>query len=155
MIYCSRCGGKLVQYLDAEERTRHRCTGCEWIVYHNPVPIVLVLAVDSMGNVVYTRNQEWPQGMWGLVAGYIEQGETAEEAAIRELYEETGFTSDNPKFCGTKWYKNQLLICFHLDITGGRLRKGADVEAVELAKPEPERIPHGAQARALLEAYLA
>src|SRR5689334_17713361 len=88
-IYCPRCGAALERRF-AEGREREVCPACGFVFYRNPVPAVgVVVALDEQ--VVLTRRRYEPRaGYWALPAGYMELGETAEEAAIRECHEETG-----------------------------------------------------------------
>jgi NADH pyrophosphatase NudC (nudix superfamily) len=98
--YCPQCGQ---QY--AEEVIPRRCSSCSLSVYFNTVPVVVVLATVEQSGwgglssvaqrshprfalVLIERNIE-PRG-WALPSGYIRLGESLEQAAERELAEETG-----------------------------------------------------------------
>ena len=106
------------------------------------------------GRILYTRKRTWPQGIWASVAGFVEQGETAEQAAIREVHEEAGLEAMELEFFGTRHFRGQLLLCFRVRLFEGQPMPGSDVDFVELAEPNPERIPSGAPARWLLEQHL-
>ena len=66
-------------------------------VYGYPIPINTADAVViQSGHILLVQRREEPgRGLWALPGGHIDRGETASEAAIRELYEETGL--DMPK----------------------------------------------------------
>lgn len=84
--HCSFCGGRF-----AAARTWPRtCAACGNKTYLNPVPVVVVLTPVSDGIVVIRRNIEPQKGTLTLPGGYIDLGETWQEAGKRELLEETG-----------------------------------------------------------------
>ena len=65
------------------------CPQCGYIVYYNPLVATGAL-IEQAGRIVLVRRAVEPRaGFWGLPAGYVEADETAEEAATREVREET------------------------------------------------------------------
>jgi NAD+ diphosphatase len=122
-----------------------------------PHPVVLVLAVAPDGRMVYTRRHTWPAGYWGLVAGFVERGETAEHAAQREVLEETGLAVNGaPQFIRTLPFNNtQLLLCFRVDVEAAEPRAGSDADAVDLAAPDPERLWPNSPAQQLVRWHLS
>lgn len=91
--FCEACGGPLrLAELPDEDRPRHVCIVCARIRYRNPVPVAAVLPVHD-GRVLLLRRAIAPRaGTWVFPGGFVEWGETVEEAAIREAAEETGIT---------------------------------------------------------------
>lgn len=75
---------------EIDGRTRETCPACQHIHYRNPVPAVGVVLPYDKGLVLVQRKFEPRAGYWSLPAGYMELGETTEEAAVRECREETG-----------------------------------------------------------------
>lgn len=73
-------------------RERPICPLCGYIHFRNPTPVAGCVVEHEGGIVLIRRGVEPAIGMWGLPAGYMEWGETAEEAAARETLEETGLT---------------------------------------------------------------
>ncbi|MBM3491539.1 MAG: NUDIX hydrolase [Alphaproteobacteria bacterium] len=73
---------------EGDNRERHVCGDCGWIVYDNPK--IVVGAVVSHGDriLLCRRAIEPRQGYWTIPAGYMEEHETTEEGAIREALEE-------------------------------------------------------------------
>jgi ADP-ribose pyrophosphatase YjhB (NUDIX family) len=84
--HCSFCGARFVE---AQPWPRH-CSGCGNRSYLNPLPVAVVLLPVGEGVVVIRRNTEPRKGTLTLPGGYIDLGETWQEAARRELLEETG-----------------------------------------------------------------
>jgi ADP-ribose pyrophosphatase YjhB (NUDIX family) len=93
--FCSSCGGPLTErMIAAEHRLRLVCTGCGAIAYRSPQ--VLVSALVAAGSrVLLGRRAEPPAaGRWAPPGGFMECGETLEQAAARETLEETGVRID-------------------------------------------------------------
>lgn len=84
--HCSYCGKR---FPDSEPWPR-RCRGCGNSTYLNPLPVAVVLLPAAGGLVVIRRNTEPRKGTLTLPGGYVDLGETWQEAGKRELLEETG-----------------------------------------------------------------
>ena len=91
MNYCSACGEKVVlQVPPGDNRERFCCPSCNAIHYQNPRIIAGSLTTQDRGVLMCKRAIEPRKGMWTLPAGFMENGETLDEAARRETLEETG-----------------------------------------------------------------
>ena len=148
--FCPLCGTALVQAADAE--LNPACPECAWFRPTYALPVVLVLAHTPDGRIVFTRKNDWPDGAWALVAGFIEVGETAEEAAVRELEEEAGLAGRHPRVVRTFTRADQLLVYVDVAIDG-EPHAGSDVDEILLADPDPARVPEGWLARELVESF--
>jgi ADP-ribose pyrophosphatase YjhB (NUDIX family)/GNAT superfamily N-acetyltransferase len=101
------------------------CPACGFIFYRNPVPAVgVVVALE--GKVVLVRRRYEPRaGCWALPAGFMELGESAEDAAIRECHEETSLLVRVDHLLGVYSYgegqRTGLLIIYAATATGGEL----------------------------------
>jgi ADP-ribose pyrophosphatase YjhB (NUDIX family) len=87
--YCPECGQTLeIAIPEGDDRERHVCLGCGAIHYINPK--VVVGSVCTLGGrlLLCRRAIEPRRGFWTIPAGYMELGETAEEGAMREAWEE-------------------------------------------------------------------
>lgn len=89
MNYCSHCGAP-VRYAmpDGDNRERHICTACGAIHYLNPKIVAGCIPVWEDKLLLCRRAIEPRYGLWTLPAGFMEQGETLSEAALRETWEE-------------------------------------------------------------------
>jgi len=89
MNFCSHCGNKVILRIPAgDNRERHVCVHCESIHYQNPRIIAGCLPVHEDRVLLCKRAIEPRYGKWTLPAGFMENGETAEQAALRETVEE-------------------------------------------------------------------
>lgn len=89
MKYCSQCGHAVEQRVPAGDNLpRHVCPACETIHYHNPKIVTGCLPVWEDQVLLCRRAIEPQHGLWTLPAGFMENGETVEQAALRESWEE-------------------------------------------------------------------
>ena len=89
MNFCSNCGAKLIQQIPADDnRLRHVCPQCEVIHYVNPKVVVGCLPIAG-DQVLLCRRAIAPRiGFWTIPAGFMENGETMLDGALRETLEE-------------------------------------------------------------------
>jgi len=88
--HCSYCGTAL----PTKAPWPRRCAHCGNITYSNPLPVSVVLLPIDEGLLLVRRTQEPQAGKWALPGGFIETGETWQEAGTREVFEETGYKID-------------------------------------------------------------
>jgi NAD+ diphosphatase len=84
--YCSVCGAGTRPEKAGWAR---RCGACDAEHFPRVDPVVIMLA-EHRGRVLVGRQHSWPQGFYSALAGFIEPGETIEEAVAREIKEEAG-----------------------------------------------------------------
>ena len=90
MKFCSNCGHPIsILIPEGDNRERHCCGNCGAIHYFNPRMIVGTLPIWEDKIMICKRGIEPRAGLWTLPAGFMELGETTEEGAIRETWEET------------------------------------------------------------------
>jgi ADP-ribose pyrophosphatase YjhB (NUDIX family) len=85
-----QCGQRLTSAVpEGDTRRRLVCLDCGFVHYINPRPVAGVIPVRADGSILLTRRAIEPQlGTWVFPGGYMDVGETAEEAAMRETLEE-------------------------------------------------------------------
>ncbi|TMM52893.1 NAD(+) diphosphatase [Sulfitobacter sabulilitoris] len=84
--FCSRCGAPS----DVQQAGwNRRCPACGTSHFPRTDPVVIML-ITRGNSVLMGRSPGWPQGMYSLLAGFVEPGETLEAAVRREVFEETG-----------------------------------------------------------------
>lgn len=89
MKFCSQCGSGLAYRVpDGDSLARHLCDSCGVVHYVNP-KLVIGAVPEWKGQILLCRRAIEPRrGFWTLPAGFMEMGETTEQAAIRETLEE-------------------------------------------------------------------
>jgi ADP-ribose pyrophosphatase YjhB (NUDIX family)/GNAT superfamily N-acetyltransferase len=128
-------------------RLREVCPSCGFVLYRNPVPGVGVLVEMGAGIVLIQRGQPPFVGSWALPAGYIEEDESVEQAAVRECHEETGLEVELLELFGVYSFpegpvQSGLIIFHRARPIGGELRAGDDAQDVRVfpATDLPEHI---------------
>ncbi|MGE0076462.1 MAG: NAD(+) diphosphatase [Bacteroidales bacterium] len=96
--YCGKCGTKMQPKSDERALS---CPACNAVVYPKISPAIIV-AIISGNKILLARNSNFQGGWYSLVAGYVDVGETLEEALMREVKEEVGLEVKN-----IRYYKSQ------------------------------------------------
>ncbi|WP_394813516.1 NAD(+) diphosphatase [Streptomyces hazeniae] len=85
--FCSRCGERTV--IAAAGHVR-RCPACGAEHYPRTDPAVIMLVTDAHDRALLGRQVHWPEGRFSTLAGFVEPGESIEQAVVREVGEEVG-----------------------------------------------------------------
>ena len=124
--FCGQCGceTKLMQ----NERARI-CPNCGLAAYPRLSPAVIVL-IERGDELLLGRSPRLPEGMYSVLAGFVEPGETLEETVHREIREEVGIGVTNLRYFGSQpWpFPNSLMIGFVAEYESGEL----DIDKDEL-----------------------
>jgi ADP-ribose pyrophosphatase YjhB (NUDIX family) len=91
MKFCSSCGGEVAHRQDTQDmRYRFVCDRCGTVYYQNP-RVIVCCAVCLGDKVLMCRRALQPGlGLWAVPSGFLEVGESLEQGAVRETFEETG-----------------------------------------------------------------
>jgi 8-oxo-dGTP diphosphatase len=140
--FCPLCRGtfekkKLIHH----EPRRLVCKECQFIFYLDPKLVACTIAETPRGIVLQQRNKSPKKGYWVLPGGFVDRGETLEEAAKREFFEETGLKSTINSLLGNYSYPGEanIIIVYQSDITGGTIRPCH--ESMSIAEFKQEAIP--------------
>lgn len=91
MPHCYHCGTKMIDRIpDGDDTVRPCCPKCGHIHYHNPGVLVGVFLHHQDKILWIQRGNQPNKGLWTFPAGFLEINESVQEAASRELFEETG-----------------------------------------------------------------
>lgn len=136
--YCGVCGGLMKFHTDISKRCEH----CGKEVWPQLATAVIVL-VRKGDEVLLVHAKNFRTDFYGLVAGFVETGETLEEAVHREVMEETGLHIKNLKyFASQPWpYPCGLMVGFTADYDGGKIH----LQRSELSKGawfDKDHLPH-------------
>lgn len=118
--FCGQCGTPTQRR--ADERGR-RCPACELIAYPRLSPVVMVRVVHE-GRILLARAPRFAPGVYSVLAGFVEAGETLEQAIHREVAEEVGIQVQNLRyFASQSWpFPHSLMMAFTADYAGGALQ---------------------------------
>lgn len=125
--FCSKCGEKTLQ--KPGERGKE-CPACGELFYPRISPAVIVL-IRKGNKILLARSPNFPQTMYSLIAGFVEPGESAEEAVVREVREEIGIEIKNLRYFGSQaWpFPNSLMIGFTAEYASGQIKPdGIEIE---------------------------
>ena len=126
--FCGVCGGTMRFHTDISKR----CEQCGKEVWPQLATAVIVLIHRGPDEVLLARGRNFKRDFYGLIAGFVETGETLEQAVEREVMEETGLHITNLRYYDSQpWpYPSGLMIGFHADYADGELH----VQREELKK---------------------
>ena len=130
--YCCLCGEELKGKTLLDGSIEKYCQNCDHVFFNEPSPAVIVAVINN-SKVLLTRSVGWNHSYWGLVAGHVKSGETAEETAVREVKEEVGLQIKNLNILGTFAYKDRdlLMIGFRADSEIASIKMSQELEKAE------------------------
>ncbi|NRB69632.1 MAG: NAD(+) diphosphatase [Vibrio sp.] len=150
--FCPTCGGR--------NRLNHnqiamQCGDCRTLHYPRIFPCIIV-AVRNGDQILLAQHPRHRNGMYTVIAGFVEVGETLEQCVAREVKEETGIDVCNIRYFSSQpWaFPSSLMMGFLADYRGGALKPDYSElsDAQWFTVPNlPPVAPHGTIARALIE----
>lgn len=155
--FCGRCGGPMER--SPGERAM-RCPVDGHTAYPRLSPAIIVLIERDDGRALLGRSGRWDTPMYSTLAGFVEPGETLEEAVQREVREEVGVEVDDIDYLASQpWpFPNSLMLGFTAKWTSGDIR----VDGVEIADAQwfshddlPQIPGKLSIARRLIDAWIA
>jgi ADP-ribose pyrophosphatase YjhB (NUDIX family) len=94
--FCPRCGAEL-----ENDGSRAECASCGSVYYGQSAPAAAALVLDDDGRVLLARRAREPDaGLWDLVGGFLDEGESPLDGLQREVREETGLEVEPGAFLG-------------------------------------------------------
>lgn len=120
MQFCPTCGTKLEL---CKTFTAKDCPNCKRQIFPQIEPCVIVL-VSKEDKILLARHVQRNQDIYTCIAGFIEAGESAEEAVAREVKEEVGINIKNIKYKGSQgWpFPDQLMLAFTAEYESGTIQ---------------------------------
>ena len=128
--HCPRCGTLTVPVAAGHAQ---RCPNDGSEHFPRIDPAVIMLVTDPDGRCLLARNKRWPERRVSVLAGFVEPGESAEQAVIREVAEETGIEAGQARYAGSQpWPMPQsLMLGFRAEATGDLTLRVDDDEIAE------------------------
>jgi len=128
--FCAQCGGDTKL---AKGGWQRNCTACEASHFPRTDPVTIML-VEHEGRLMLGRGLGWPEGRFSALAGFVEPGESIEEAVAREVLEEAGvWVRDVTYVASQPWpFPSQLMIGCHSHTDSDELT----IDETEMAEVE-------------------
>ena len=154
--FCSACGTELFDHEHEEART---CPNCGMLFFPKISPAVIVMIKREDGRILLAYNRHFRHKCYSLIAGFVEAGESAEDAVRREVREEVGLEIKNIRYLYSQsWpFPDSLMLGFVADYAGGEIT----VDGEEIAEADfysiddlPVLPGHGSIARRIIEEYI-
>lgn len=157
--FCSRCATPL-NALDYERAKR--CPGCGLTLYPRLSPAIIIAItrqINGRDHLLLARNHRFPEGMYSILAGFVEPGETLEECCVREVREEVGIEIANVRYVASQpWpFPNSLMLGFTADYASGDLvLEEEEIDRAAWFAPEnfPKLPPKISIARRLIDDFV-
>ena len=136
--FCGRCGTKTRTH--PTERAKE-CPQCGFLHFPRLAPAIIVL-VQRDGEVLLARARRFETPMYSTIAGFVEPGETLEEAVVREVKEESGIAVKDIQYFGSQpWpFPNSLMIGFTTAYASGEISP-IDAENIDVRWFTIENLP--------------
>jgi len=136
--FCGQCGKPA--RLSATERAKV-CTACGFTTYPRLSPAVIVAVVRD-DRILLAHCSRFAEGLYSVLAGFVEPGETLEECVAREVREETGIEiADIRYFRSQPWpFPDSLMLAFTARYAGGEIKVDG-MEVTEAAWYSADRLP--------------
>jgi NAD+ diphosphatase len=164
--FCANCGAGTEVRDGGHERV---CPSCEAHHFPRTDPVVIVRVSDGGDGLLLGRHARWPEGRFSLLAGYVEPGETLEDAVRREVLEESGVALDSVAYIASQpWpFPSSLMVGFSAVAERGdpspaddelaevRWFERSEIEAAARGDGELMLAPAYSIARRLIDEWLA
>ena len=137
MKFCHHCAAPLiVRVPEGDDKPRHCCDDCDVIFYQNPKNVVGTLTIHDEKVLLCKRAIQPRVGKWTLPAGFMENGESSLNGAIRETKEEAGaniIIADNSLYTLFNLPSiNQVYMFFRAELADLEFNPGPESEEVAL-----------------------
>lgn len=138
--FCGVCGYSMEKKESDTERALV-CPACGYTTWPRTSPAIIV-AVTKGDKLLLAHNKNFAVGMYSVIAGFVELGETFEQCVRREVFEEVGIQVDNIKYFGNQpWpFPNSMMIAYTAKYAGGDIKVDND-EIVHADWYSKEEIP--------------
>ncbi len=140
--YCTQCGSKVKKAIpNGDDRERDVCTECGYVQYFNPRLVVGTIPTWNDEILMVKRAIEPCYGKWTLPGGYLENGESVLQGALRETQEEANARIDSLTSFGlfNLTQINQIYYMFYGELTDTDFSAGS--ESLEACLVKEEDVP--------------
>ena len=116
-LFCGRCGSKS-KSIEGGHARRCQDKNCNNLAFPRTDPAVIMLVThtfeDGIERCLMGRQENWPEGVYSTLAGYVDPGETLEQAVLREVEEESGVIAEQAEYIASQpWpFPSSLMLGF-------------------------------------------
>ncbi|MBQ9630290.1 MAG: NAD(+) diphosphatase, partial [Treponema sp.] len=113
--------------IDDKNLVARNCSSCKAQYFPRIEPCVIVL-ISKGDKILLARHKERNQNIYTCIAGFIELGESIEQAVLREIREELGIEIQNLRYVGSQgWpFPDQLMLAFRAEYKSGKIKVQED-----------------------------
>jgi len=160
--FCGSCGAENIDVASRGDpvvlETQRLCPRCGREEFPRISPAVIVIITDDDNRVLLAHNNKFKQGLYSLIAGFTEPGETLEEAVEREVMEEVNLKISDVSYVKSQpWpFPNSLMLGFKARYKSGTIKcDGVEItDAAWFTKENLPEIPaHGSLSRVLIDRW--
>lgn len=128
--FCGKCSQKTIQI---DHQFEKHCDHCHLSFFPKLSPAIIVL-IKKGDQILMARQKNFPEGVFALIAGFVEVGESLEDAIHREVYEEVGVRIKNIRYYGSQpWpFPDSLMMGFIAEYEAGEIDyRDGEIESAE------------------------
>ena len=120
----------MLKKIDGKERLGCSDNKCDFVFWDNPIPVIGGI-VEIPEGVVLCHNKLWPLGIYSLISGFLESGESPETGIIREIAEELDLKASCPTLVGIYPFfeRNQIILVYHVKAEG-KIRLNDEIDSI-------------------------
>ena len=154
-MFCGSCGGKNA---DSPDELARLCPTCGRLEFPRITPAVITIITNDEGKALLAHNKKFAPGMYSLIAGFAEAGESLEAAVAREIREEVGLEIRDIRYVVSQtWpFPNALMVGFSARYASGEIKPdGKEIEDARwFGKDELPMLPGpGSVSRLLIDRW--
>ena len=148
------CGACAEPTIPSETDRSRSCPSCKYPLFPRLAPAMIV-AVERDDEILLARSPHFPPGIMSVLAGFVEPGESAEEAVEREVFEETGILVKNVAYYSSQaWpFPNSLMLGYRAEYASGEIRVDGE-EITEADWFKAREMPHFFPGRVSISQWL-
>jgi NAD+ diphosphatase len=154
--FCGCCGSKNI---DADTELARLCPSCGHLEFPRIAPAVITIIINDKDEALLAHNKKFTSGMYSLIAGFNEAGESLEETVAREIMEEVSLEVKDIRYIKSQpWpFPHSLMTGFFARYAGGTIKPdGIEIEDAQwFSRDKLPPLPgHGSVSRYLIELWL-
>jgi len=154
--FCGSCGSNNI---DSPDELARICPVCGRLEYPRIAPAIITLIINGEGKILLAHNKKFAEGLYSLIAGFAEAGETLEAAVAREIREEVGIEINDIRYAASQpWpFPHSLMLAFTARHVSGTIKPdNIEIEDARwFDKNDLPKLPgHGSVSRYLINRWL-